>query len=104
MILGDVRQTLADMAARIGGEAAMAHLDIGTGEKASSMALAEALAPAIAALMRPGGVWYGSAGHRTRLLEDFAGGRRRGPYSPLPLSVGRLTPPPLAMPPRSQDR
>ena len=56
MILGDVRQTLADMAARIGGEAAMAHLDIGTGEKASSMALAEALAPAIAALMRPGGV------------------------------------------------
>ncbi len=56
MILGDVRETLADMARRIGGETALAHLDIGTGEKASSMALAESLAPLIAALMRPGGV------------------------------------------------
>lgn len=56
LIFGDVRETLPAMRARFAGRAALAHLDIGTGEAASSRALAAALAPLIAPLLRAGAV------------------------------------------------
>ncbi len=59
MILGDVRETARSARARIGGLAALAHCDIGTGDAAANAALAAALAPAIDALMAPGGVVVG---------------------------------------------
>ena len=43
-------------AARFGRTAALAHCDMGTGEKASTEALAAFIGPAVDALMAPGGI------------------------------------------------
>ncbi|HKS89702.1 MAG TPA: class I SAM-dependent methyltransferase [Stellaceae bacterium] len=56
LILGDMRETLVAMRGRLGGEVALAHLDVGTGDAAANRALADELAPNIVALLRRGGV------------------------------------------------
>jgi len=56
LILGDLRETLPASRARFAGSAALAHLDIATGEAAASRALAAALAPLIAPLLRAGAI------------------------------------------------
>jgi hypothetical protein len=52
LILGDLRETLPAARARFAGRAALAHLDVATGDAAASRALAAALAPLIAPLLR----------------------------------------------------
>ena len=56
LILGDVRDTLPASRDRFAGSAALAHLDIGTGEAAASRALVAALAPFIVPLLRDGAI------------------------------------------------
>lgn len=56
MILGDITETLAVAMDRIGAPAAMAHCDIGTGEKESNARLIATIAPMVSALMTPGGI------------------------------------------------
>jgi hypothetical protein len=56
MILGDITETLASAMAQIGQKAALAHCDIGTGEKESNARLIATIAPMVNALMAPGGI------------------------------------------------
>jgi S-adenosyl-L-methionine methyltransferase len=56
LILGDLREMLPAVRPRFAGSAALAHLDIATGEVAASRALAASLAPLIAPLLRPGAI------------------------------------------------
>ena len=56
MILGDITETLAAAGDRIGVPAALAHCDIGTGEKESNARLIAAIAPLVDALMARGGI------------------------------------------------
>jgi S-adenosylmethionine-dependent methyltransferase len=56
LILGDLRETLPAARARFPASAALAHLDIATGEAAASRALAAVLAPLIAPLLRRGAI------------------------------------------------
>lgn len=49
--LGDFRETLPEARTRLGQETVLAHLDIGTGEKQASIALAAEIAPLVDALM-----------------------------------------------------
>jgi hypothetical protein len=56
MILGDFLETLPAAAARIGGRAALAHCDTGSGDAEASRRQAGRLAPLVDALMAPGGV------------------------------------------------
>lgn len=56
LYLGDLFETLPRALADIGHTAALAHLDIGTGDKAQSMALVARAAPMIAGLLTHGAV------------------------------------------------
>lgn len=56
LYLGDLFETLPRALAELGPGAALAHLDIGTGDKAGSVALAARAAPMIADLLAPGAV------------------------------------------------
>ncbi len=56
MILGDITETLAAARDRIGAPAALAHCDIGTGEKESNAILIATIAPMVNALMAKGGI------------------------------------------------
>jgi len=56
MILGDITETLAAAPDLIGAPAALAHCDIGTGEKDSNARLIANIAPMFKALMAPGGI------------------------------------------------
>ena len=56
MILGDIGETLAPALERIGATAALAHCDIGTGDKQAALDLAAWLAPALDPLLAPGAV------------------------------------------------
>jgi hypothetical protein len=56
LFLGDIAETLPAAAARIGAKAALAHCDMGTGEKESNARLAAFIGPAVAKLMAPGGI------------------------------------------------
>lgn len=56
LFLGDITETLPAAMDRIGARAALAHCDMGTGEKESNARLAAFIAPAVAALMAPGGI------------------------------------------------
>ena len=56
LYLGDLFETLPRALADIGPTAALAHLDIGTGDKARSMALVARAAPMIAGLLSHGAV------------------------------------------------
>jgi hypothetical protein len=56
MIVGDITETLPAALERIGGKAALAHCDIGTGEKESNAILIATIAPMVNALMATGGI------------------------------------------------
>ena len=56
LILGDLRDTLPASRDRFPGSAALAHLDIATGETEASLALAASLAQLIAPLLRQGAI------------------------------------------------
>lgn len=53
MIVGDFRATVPMALARIGAPAALAHLDVGSGEAAADQLLASWLGPALAPLLGP---------------------------------------------------
>lgn len=55
MILGDFLETLPTSVLRLPGSAKLAHCDIGTGDKAQSVALAELIAPMVDSLLQTGG-------------------------------------------------
>jgi hypothetical protein len=56
MVLGDIHETVRRAPERILARAALAHCDIGTGDKIASAALAAWLAPALRPLLAPGAV------------------------------------------------
>ena len=56
LYLGDLFETLPRALAELGHAAVLGHLDIGTGDKAASAALAARAAPMIAGLLAPGAV------------------------------------------------
>lgn len=56
LILGDARETLPMMWDRLSHNAALAHIDMGTGDVAANHRLAGELAPLLAPLMRTGAV------------------------------------------------
>jgi len=56
MIVGDITETLSGALARLGAPAALAHCDIGTGEKDSNARLIATVAPMVSVLMAAGGI------------------------------------------------
>ena len=56
LILGDMRETLAEARRRLGGRVALAHFDAGSGDAAANLVLAATLTPDIVPLLRIGGV------------------------------------------------
>jgi hypothetical protein len=56
LILGDMRDTLPAMHARLGGSVALVHLDAGTGDANANRALAAELVPLVVPLLCAGGV------------------------------------------------
>jgi len=56
LFLGDITETLPAAGARIGAPVALAHCDMGTGEPEANARLAAFIAPALSALMAPGGI------------------------------------------------
>jgi hypothetical protein len=56
LILGDLRNTLAQARGRLGGRVALAHCDVGTGDAAANLALARELAPHLPPLLCRGAV------------------------------------------------
>ncbi|WP_445682629.1 class I SAM-dependent methyltransferase [Radicibacter daui] len=56
MLLGEVEVQLPQLTARLGPVAALAHVDIGSGDAAANKALAARLSPLVDAAMRKGGI------------------------------------------------
>src|SRR5262249_35418792 len=56
LILGDVREPLPDLRARIGDAIVLIHAALGSGDVEASRRQAEELTPLIASLLRPGGI------------------------------------------------
>ena len=56
LILGDMRDTLPAIRARLGGRVALAHLDAGSGDAAANRGLAAMLTPLLLPLLRRGAV------------------------------------------------
>lgn len=56
LFMGDIHETLPKAVEQHGGDTALLHYDLGTGDDARNAALAEAVAPGLEALMRPGGI------------------------------------------------
>lgn len=56
LYLGDLFDTLPRAIAELGGQAVLAHMDLGTGDKAQSISLSRRVAPLVAELLVPGGV------------------------------------------------
>ena len=56
LILGDMRETLPKLQGRFGRRVALAHFDVGTGDRAGNLVLAAELTPSIVALLSRGGV------------------------------------------------
>ncbi|MCR9175575.1 MAG: class I SAM-dependent methyltransferase [Alphaproteobacteria bacterium] len=56
MFLGDLFETLPQAVSRLAGQAAMIHLDIGTGDKDASVTLVARAAPDLVRLLKTGGV------------------------------------------------
>ena len=56
LILGDMRETLAEIRGRFAGRVALAHLDVGTGDAAANHALAAQLSPLLVPLLCQGAV------------------------------------------------
>jgi hypothetical protein len=59
LILGDVRDTLPEVASRIGAGVALVHADLGSGDEEASRRQAAELAPLIADLLQSGGIVVG---------------------------------------------
>ena len=51
LLLGDMRETLAEACGRLGGRVALAHFDVGTGDAAANRALAAELTPLVLPLL-----------------------------------------------------
>ncbi|MDF1793467.1 MAG: class I SAM-dependent methyltransferase [Thalassobaculaceae bacterium] len=77
LYLGDLFETLPRAVADLAGRAVLAHMDIGTGDKAESVALSRRAAPLVAQLLAPGGVVVSD-----QPLDGMAD------FSPLPLPKG----------------
>ncbi len=77
LYLGDLFETLPVAIAALGRSAVLAHLDIGTGDKARSVALVARAAPLIAGLLAPGAVLVSD-----QPIEGVPG------LAPLPLPAG----------------
>ncbi|MEQ8586658.1 MAG: class I SAM-dependent methyltransferase [Thalassobaculaceae bacterium] len=77
LFLGDLFDTLPRAIAQLGGRAVLVHLDIGTGDKAESVALSQRAAPLVAELLAPGGVAVSD-----QPIDGLAA------FSPLPLPDG----------------
>jgi hypothetical protein len=56
LLLGDLRETLPAANGWLTGRVALAHLDVGTGDRAGNRALADQLLPLIVPLSRVGGI------------------------------------------------
>lgn len=56
LFLGAIDETLPQAERRLGRSAALAHSDLGTGDAAANAVLARLIGPALARLVRPGGV------------------------------------------------
>ncbi len=56
LILGDVREMLATMRPRFAGRVALAHIDLATGDEASSEGLVSGIPALLRPLMRAGGI------------------------------------------------
>jgi hypothetical protein len=56
LFLGEFTETLPAAARRLGATAALAHCDIGSGDRAATAALAQWLGPALAPLLAPGAI------------------------------------------------
>lgn len=76
LLLGDFHDTVPTALARIGARAALAHCDIGSGDRAATAALAAWLGPALVPLLADGAVVVGD-----QPLDDPA-------LTPLPLPDG----------------
>ncbi len=59
LILGDIHDTITNSIGRIGAPAALAHADIGSGDKAADRATGAFLGRVLAPLMAPGGLVIG---------------------------------------------
>lgn len=77
LYLGDLFETLPQAVADLGGQGALAHLDIGTGDKLESVALSQRAAPMVAELLAIGGVVVSD-----QPLDGFTA------FAPLPLPEG----------------
>ena len=56
LIIGDVRETLPEVRARLGAAVALIHSDLGSGDDEANRRQAADLAPLIAGLLQPGGI------------------------------------------------
>ena len=56
LILGELRETLPQIAERIGNSAALIHADLGSGDVAANLRLAMEIAPLVDRLAAPGGI------------------------------------------------
>ncbi|MFC4271928.1 hypothetical protein GQF03_15800 [Sneathiella chungangensis] len=56
MIVGDFLETIPNAAERMASKAVLAHCDIGSGDKAASVALAKALGDSLPRLLAPGAI------------------------------------------------
>ena len=82
MMLGDFRQSVPAVAAKLPAKAAFAHADIGTFGRAGDAELAAFLAEQLPALLAPGAVVIGDREMRTRRLAPLP-----APAVPLPRGI-----------------
>lgn len=94
LLLGDMRETLPAVRARLAGRVVLAHLDPGDGEIAASKALADHLTPLIVPLLRCDGVLVSEPAVNCDELSalPLPGGVEPGRYS-LYRRVSRRSPP-----------
>ena len=71
LLIGEIRETLPALAARLGAKAALAHCDIGTRKPERDMEFARYLAAALPPLMAPGGIVLGDRPMESPRLETL---------------------------------
>ncbi|MGA7263231.1 MAG: class I SAM-dependent methyltransferase [Stellaceae bacterium] len=94
LLLGDMRETLPAVRARLAGRVVLAHLDAGNGEIAASEALADHLTPLIVPLLRLNGVLVSEPAVNADQLSalPLPGGIEPGRYN-LYRRISRRSPP-----------
>jgi hypothetical protein len=94
LLLGDMRETLPAIRARLADRVVLAHLDPGNGEIAASKALADQLAPLIVPLLQLNGVLVSEPAMTADQLGalPLPGGIERGRYN-LYQRISRRSPP-----------